>query len=42
VYLYTQTRSEPFSLNVYLKRLVVSVNGAGIVTDVDFDTSGEK
>jgi hypothetical protein len=42
VYLYTQTRSEPFSLNIYLKKLVVSLNGDGIVTDVDFNTSGEN
>jgi hypothetical protein len=42
VYLYAQTRTKPFSVDVYLKRLVVSVDGNGIVTDVDFNTSGEK
>ena len=42
VYLYTQTRTKPFSVDVYLKKLVVSVDGNGIVTDVDFNTSGEK
>ena len=42
MYLYTQTRTQPFSVDVYLKKLVVSVDGNGIVTDVDFNTSGEK
>ena len=42
VYLYTQTRTKPFSVDVYLKKLVVSVDGNGIVTDVDLNTSGEK
>ena len=42
VYLYTQTRTQPFSVDVYLKKLVVSVDGNGIVTDVDFHTYGEK
>jgi hypothetical protein len=42
VYLYTQTRTKPFSVDVYVKKLVVSVDGNGIVTDVDFSTSGEK
>jgi hypothetical protein len=42
VYLYTQTRTKPFSVDVYLKKLVVSVDENGIVTDVDLNTSGEK
>jgi len=42
VYLYSQTRSEPFSVNVYLKKLVVSVDGNGVVSDVAFDTIGDK
>lgn len=42
VYLYTQARTKPFFVDVYLKKLVVSVDGNGIVTDVDFNTSGEK
>jgi hypothetical protein len=42
VYLYAQTRTKPFSVDVYLRKLVVAVDGNGIVTDVDFNTSGEK
>jgi hypothetical protein len=42
VYLYSQTRSEPFAVNVYLKKLVVSVDGNGVVNDVEFSASGEK
>lgn len=42
VYLYSQTRSEPFSADFYLKKLVVSVDGNGIVRDVQLNTSGER
>jgi hypothetical protein len=42
VYLYSQTRSAPFSVKMYLKKLVVTVDETGTVTDVEFNTSGEK
>lgn len=42
VYRYSQTRSEPFSADFYLKKLVVSVDGNGIVRDVQLNTSGER
>jgi len=42
VYLYSQTRREAFSVDVYLKKLVVSVERNGIVSDVELNTSGER
>ncbi|HEV8584903.1 MAG TPA: hypothetical protein VGT02_08015 [Methylomirabilota bacterium] len=46
LYVYEQTRVEPrpFSANVktYRKELTVSLDGAGVVTDVEFSASGEK
>jgi len=42
VYLYSQTRSEPFSVRRYLKKVVVSVDGDGVVSDVEFNTSEDQ
>jgi len=42
VYLYSETRTEPFAVKVYLKKLVVSVDGNGVVNDLEFNSSGEK
>ncbi len=42
VYLYTHTRAAPFSVNLYQKKLVVSLDPEGRVSDVAFSTSGER
>lgn len=42
VYTYSQTRGTAFNLKVYQKLLVVSYGPDGIVTDVEFTSSGQK
>lgn len=39
---YAQVRGSAFSLKVYQKAVVVSVNPAGVVTDVQLTASGER
>jgi len=39
---YAQVRGSAFSLKVYQKTVVVSVNPAGVVTDVQLTASGER
>lgn len=42
VYSYMRMTSGPFSVNIYQKELVVVFDSNGVVTDVEFSTSGEK
>jgi hypothetical protein len=42
VYAYSQTSGSVFTLKFYRKVLVVSFDTAGVVTDVDFSSAGER
>lgn len=42
VYSYVQAKGTVFNMKFYSKALVVSFNNAGIVTDVEFTTSGDQ
>ena len=42
VYQYSQVKGSAFNLKFYQKLLIISLNKTGIVTDVNFTSSGEK
>jgi len=42
VYQYTQTKGTVFNLKFYQKLLIISINKSGIVTDVNFTSTGEQ
>jgi hypothetical protein len=42
VYSYTHVKGSVFNMKLYSKALVVSLDGANVVTDVEFTSTGEK
>ena len=42
VYLYAETRGRPFNLKIFQKYLVVTYDGRGVVSNVDYKETGQK
>ncbi|BAN24836.1 uncharacterized protein BRPE64_BCDS01750 [Caballeronia insecticola] len=42
IYSYTQVSGSAFSLKIYSKQLIVAFNDKGLVSDVEFTSSGDK